>query len=158
MLDESPSDLAAPAAIRPAHDRVIPPGSARAQAFLAPDAALVAAEDLAFTMAVALRGHGHLGNVLTHVGGDWIRIERALLGLLRPQLPDGGYLLLSPLQQNLLEIFCAERGTTGKIARPFLDALLHRLLAPEAARQVLDMLDGLHLLACILHRRRRRRG
>ncbi len=84
--------------------------------------------DLVYTAVVMFRSHSHMNNVLTHLcGGQWERIGQALHVILNPlaTLND-----LSPLAQNLVELMCADRGITGRILKPYFQALLAKVLPP----------------------------
>lgn len=83
------------------------------------------------TATAVFRNHPHINNVMTHIcRGRWERIEQALGIILNPlaTLND-----LSPLAQNIVELICAERGTTGRILKPYFHALLARVLPPRTA-------------------------
>lgn len=69
------------------------------------------------TLVTRLRKHPHLNNVLTHIArGRWDRIEAALMTIFSaPNSPAS----LSPLARNLVDLLWAERGVTGRIAKPF---------------------------------------
>jgi hypothetical protein len=82
-------------------------------------------------LAIAFRNHPHLNNVLTHIGlGHWDRIERALAEIFSPATGGAG---TSPLAGNLSELLWAERGITGRIAKPFLLAFCQATVPAAAA-------------------------
>lgn len=91
-------------------------------------------ELLAETLSGALRRHPHLGNVLTHISrARWARVDEALLPLLNPHR---NRLDVGPLTQNLLELICDNRGTTGRIMQPFFRAFLARHVTRDEAAQI----------------------
>lgn len=91
-------------------------------------------ELLAETLSGAFRRHPHLGNVLTHISSArWARVDEALLPLLNPYRDS---FEVSPLTQNLLELICDNRGTTGRIMQPFFRAFLAKHVTSDKAEQI----------------------
>lgn len=88
-------------------------------------------EDLVRTVVAAFRSQPHVNNVLTHLcGGKWERVGQSLHITLNPlaTLND-----LSPLDENLIELTCAERGVTGRMLKPYFHALLAKAEPPRTA-------------------------
>lgn len=86
-------------------------------------------EGLVRTAVAAFRFQPHVNNVLTHLcGGKWELIRQALHIILNPlaTLND-----LSPLDENIVELLCAERGVTGRILKPYFYALLAKVEPPQ---------------------------
>lgn len=105
--------------------------------------ASVAVDELAFRVLATFRAHPHINNVLTHIsGGNWSRIERALRVLLDVSAP--GFARL-PLETNLLDLMCAERGVTGRIMTPYVDDVLRRIVGPHQARRLIRHLTTLFI-------------
>ena len=101
------------------------------------------AGELPFRMLVAFRVHPHLSNVLTHISGaNWAKVEGSLKSILDPAATSGG---LSPLAQNIIELMCADRGITGRIMKPYFHAVLHALLEPNRAAQLILHITTLFL-------------
>lgn len=100
----------------------------------------VAIDELTFRMAAAFRVHPHISNVLTHIsGGDWLKIERALGALFDLSQPGGRR---SPIEANLLDLMCAERGVTGRIMKPYTGEVLSRIVGPRLAELLIQNLTG----------------
>ncbi len=79
----------------------------------------------------AFRAHGHICNVMTHIsGGHWDRVEDALRLILDPR---AGRSDLTPLAENIVELLSADAGVTGRIAKPYFETLMARLLPADAA-------------------------
>ena len=98
--------------------------------------------DLAFRIFAAFRAHSHISNVLTHISrSNWKHVEGALNVILDPATTSDG---LSPLTRNILDLMCADRGITGRILKPYFHAVLHRLLGPTGARQMIGHIEALH--------------
>lgn len=92
------------------------------------------AELLAETLSSALRRHRHLGNVMTHISSArWPRVDEALAPLFNPY---NECLKVGPLTQNLLELICDNRGTTGRIMQPFFRSFLARNFTIDEAEQI----------------------
>lgn len=97
--------------------------------------------DLAFILVAALRQHGHIGNVLTHISGtNWTKVEQALRSILDP---DVGSQALSPLAQNIIELIGGDRGVTGRITKPYLRTVLGRVLGIDGATRLMQRVNGL---------------
>jgi hypothetical protein len=100
-------------------------------------------EELAFITLAVFRAHPHISNVLTHISrADWAMIERSLASILDPATKSG---TLSPLEQNIIDLMCADRGISGRILKPYFHALLHRLLDPRHAERIIRHVDLLFL-------------
>jgi hypothetical protein len=92
------------------------------------------AADLALTMVANFRAHPHVCNVMTHIsGGNWTKVEKAMAAILDVTRTDAE---LSKLATNIVDLICAERGTTGRILKPFFARLLTAYLPAAAAREV----------------------
>lgn len=103
----------------------------------------ISVDELAFRMLVALRVHPHLGNVLTHVSGaDWTRVERSLKAILDSATTSDS---LSPLERNMVDLICADRGITGRIMKPYFHAALNRVLERDHAERLIRHLNALFL-------------
>lgn len=99
--------------------------------------------ELAFRIFATFRGHSHINNVLTHISrAKWVEVENSLNSILDPATTSDG---LSPLEENIVDLMCAERGVTGKILRPYFHAVLHRLLEPQRAERLIRHIDALFL-------------
>ena len=86
-------------------------------------------DELSEAVAVSFRHHPHLNNVMTHVsGGRWERIRDALRRLFDPETEPAG---LNGLEQNVLELICAERGPTGRILKPYFLEIVQRRAEPS---------------------------
>src|SRR5450759_2569701 len=91
--------------------------------------------ELAFRVLVAFRVHPHLSNVLTHISGaNWAKVERSLNSIFDLATPSGS---LSPLDQNIIDLMCADRGVTGRILKPYFHAVLRRVLEPNHAERLI---------------------
>ena len=99
--------------------------------------------ELAFRVLVAFRVHPHLSNVLTHISGaSWARVERSLNSIFDLATTSGS---LSPLEQNIIDLMCADRGITGRIMKPYLQAVLRRVLEPDQAERLIRHINALFL-------------
>jgi len=97
--------------------------------------------ELAFGMCCAFRAHPHLNNVLTHISrANWPSLEHSLRRILDPATTGEG---LSPLEQNLLDLMCADRGITGRILKPYFRAVLYNLLEPGRADRIIGHIQSL---------------
>ena len=128
-----------------------PPGAVLRREFPpeAPGARAVAAHpelsiaELAFRVRVAFRVHPHLSNVLTHISGaNWANVEQSLNALFDVATTSGS---LSPLEQNIVDLMCADRGITGRIMKPYFHAVLRRVLEPDRAERLIRHIDTLFL-------------
>lgn len=90
-------------------------------------------EQLSFALIARLRGHGHLCNVLTHVGaGNWRAIEQAIATILRPRARPSEF---NPIVRNIVELICDGRGVTGPIMRAvFFDTVAKEAGAERTAQ------------------------
>jgi hypothetical protein len=94
----------------------------------------VDARTLAAVILAVFRSDGHICNVLTHISGaHWDQVEQALRSILDRQGTAAG---LTPLARNIVDLLCADRGTTGRIVRPCFETLLARLLTPGSAAEM----------------------
>jgi uncharacterized protein (DUF2249 family) len=99
--------------------------------------------ELAFRVLVAFRLHPHLSNVLTHISGaNWAKMERSLNSIFDLTTPSGS---LSALDQNIVDLMCADRGITGRIMKPYFQAVLRRVLEPDHAQRLIRHIDALFL-------------
>lgn len=99
--------------------------------------------ELAFRIFAAFRAHPHISNVLTHIShARWTEVERALNTILDPTASADA---LSPLEQNIVDLMCAERGVTGKILKPYFHAVLFRLTEPSGAQRLILQIEILFL-------------
>lgn len=99
--------------------------------------------ELAFRIFAAFRAHPHINNVLTHIArANWVQVERSLNRILDPATASNR---LSSLEQNMIDLMCAERGTTGKILKPYFHAALHRILEPRDAERLMRHVENLFL-------------
>ena len=99
--------------------------------------------ELAFRVLVAFRVHPHLSNVLTHISGaNWAKVERSLNSILDLATTSGS---LSPLEQNIIDLMCADRGITGRIMKPYFHAVLRRVLEPDRAERLIRHINALFL-------------
>ncbi len=99
--------------------------------------------DLAFAVYASFRAHPHINNVLTHISrANWTRLEQSLRSILDLTTPSDG---LSPLEQNIVDLMCADRGTTGKILRPYFHGVLRKVLEPDQADRMIRHVDFLFL-------------
>ena len=128
-----------------------PPGAVLPREFPpeAPEARAVAARpelsiaELAFRVRVAFRVHPHLSNVLTHISGaNWANVEQSLNAIFDVATKSGS---LSPLEQNIVDLMCADRGITGRIMKPYFHAVLRGVLAPDRAERLIRHIDTLFL-------------
>jgi len=100
-------------------------------------------DELAFRTLALFRAHPHINNVLTHISrADWAMIERSLASILDPSTTSG---TLSPLEQNIIDLMCADRGISGRILKPYFHALLHRFLEPRQAERIIRHVELLFL-------------
>jgi hypothetical protein len=106
--------------------------------------------ELAFRIFAAFRAHPHINNVLTHISrADWTGLERSLGIILDlATTPDN----LSSLEQNIIDLMCADRGITGRILKPYFHAVLHKLLDSQRAERLIR-----HIQALFRELERRRR-
>lgn len=103
----------------------------------------LSSDQLAFMMRVALRVHPHLSNVLTHISGaNWAKVERSLNAILDPATTSDS---LSPLEQNMVDLICADRGITGRIMKPCFHGFLRGVLEPDHAARLIRHIDALFL-------------
>ncbi len=99
--------------------------------------------ELAFTVYACFRAHPHINNVLTHISGaNSKRLEHALRSILDLTTPSD---TLSPLERNIVDLMCAERGITGKILRPHFHGVLRKVLQPDRADRIIRHIDFLFL-------------
>jgi hypothetical protein len=105
--------------------------------------------ELAFRIYAAFRAHPHICNVLTHISrARWDEVERSINALLDPATTIDD---LSPLGENILDLMVAERGTTGKILKPYFHTVLHGLLDPLRAERLIRHVEAVFLdLECRL--------
>jgi len=86
-------------------------------------------DDLVRTSVIAFRYHPHINNVMTHIcRAQWDRIEQALYVIFNPVVRHAD---LSPLAVNIVELLDAERGTTGRILKPYFHSVLAKRLSQE---------------------------
>lgn len=102
-------------------------------------------DDMAFALVARLRGHGHLCNVLTHIGsGNWRAIERAIASILRPRTRASD---LGAIARNIVQLIADGRGVTGPIMRSvFFDAVGGEAgvgQAKRAKRKIARLRDGM---------------
>lgn len=99
--------------------------------------------DLAFGIYATFRSHPHISNVLTHISrARWIEVEQSIASILDPATTSDD---LSPLGRNIVDLMVAERGTTGKILKPYFHAILHKLLEPHRAERLIRHVEALFL-------------
>ena len=99
--------------------------------------------ELAFRVRVAFRVHPHLSNVLTHISGaNWAKVEQSLNSIFDVTTTSGS---LSSLEQNIVDLMCADRGITGRIMKPYFHAVLRRVLEPDRAERLIRHIDTLFL-------------
>jgi hypothetical protein len=97
--------------------------------------------EIAFRIFATFRAHPHISNVLTHISrADWPGVERALNRILDLATTGEDF---SPLEHNIIDLMCAERGVTGKILRPYFHAVLHKLLPRNRAERLIGHVDAL---------------
>lgn len=119
----------------------VSPATAKAPAISAGASDSPAIDDLAFSLVAALHRHPHLSNVLTHISrSSWPRIEHTLRVILDPATQHRD---LTPLARNMLDLMVAERGDTGRIFKPYFDALLTALAGPNKAATLLSRIHRL---------------
>lgn len=97
--------------------------------------------ELAFGIFADFRAHPHISNVLTHISrSDWTGLERSLGIILDlSTTPDK----LSPLEQNIVDLMCADRGITGRILKPYFHAGLYKRLDSLRAEQLFRHIQAL---------------
>lgn len=90
-------------------------------------------DEMTFALIARFRGHGHLCNVLSHIGsGNWRTIEQAIASILRPRARSSN---LNAIARNILELVADGRGTTGPIMRSaFFAAIAGEVGAKQAKR------------------------
>lgn len=99
--------------------------------------------ELAFRIYAVFRAHPHISNVLTHISrAKWPEVEQALNLILDAATTSDR---LSPLEQNVIDLMCAERGITGKILKPYFHGVLYRLLERNHAERLIRHVEGLFL-------------
>lgn len=97
--------------------------------------------ELAFRVLVAFRAHPHLSNVLTHISGaNWAKTERSLGSILGFATTSDS---LSPLEKNIVDLMCADRGITGQIMKPYFHAVLRRVLEPDRTERLIRRITAL---------------
>ncbi len=97
---------------------------------------------LAFRMVAAFRAHSHVNNVLTHISrGNWVAVEQSLRRIFDPVTTGA---ILSPLEQNLVDLMHAERGVTGRVLKPFFRDRLGQFLEAEQVEKVCAHVEGLY--------------
>lgn len=115
------------------------PGTSRSRGAKA--RAALSTEQLAFRTLAAFRAHPHITNVLTHISrANWALVERSLNRILDVTTTSDS---LSPLEQNIVDLMCGNRGTTGRIFNPYFHAILHRVLEPDRAERLIGHIDAL---------------
>lgn len=96
---------------------------------------------LASFLTIAFRFHGHVGNVLTHISrANWERVEQALTTILSPYAKNERR--LSPLEDNIAELLCADRGVSGRLARRYFEALLDAKLPADRAKLITEAVEA----------------
>jgi len=91
-------------------------------------------DELVLALIAALRGHGHLCNVLTHVGlGNWRAIEQAIVSILRPGTRARE---LNAIARNIVELLVDGRGVTGPIMRDVFFAAMVAEAGPDRSRRL----------------------
>jgi len=99
--------------------------------------------ELAFRVRVAFRVHPHLSNVLTHISSaNWANVEQSLNSIFDPATTSGS---LSPLDQNIVDLMCADRGITGRIMKPYFHAVLRSVLEPDQVERLVRHINALSL-------------
>lgn len=97
--------------------------------------------ELAFRTLAAFRAHPHVSNVLTHISGaNWAKVEQSLNRILDVTTTSN---TLSPLEQNIVDLMCGDRGTTGRIFKPYFHAILLRVLEPDRAERLIGHIYAL---------------
>ncbi|MBX9648119.1 MAG: hypothetical protein K2X57_13815 [Xanthobacteraceae bacterium] len=100
-------------------------------------------DELAFKTFAAFRAHPHISNVLTHnSGANWVRVERSLNRFLDLATASDG---LSPLEQNIIDLTCADRGITSRIMKPYFHTVLHKILQLDHAERLIRHVETLFL-------------
>ncbi len=100
-------------------------------------------DELAFAVYASFQAHPHINNVLTHISrANSTRLEQSLRSILDLTTPSDR---LSPLEQNIVDLMCADRGTTGKILRPYFHSVLRKVLQPDQADRMIRHVDFLFL-------------
>ncbi len=118
-----------------------PPGTPERHSVAArPDPSIA---ELALRVLVSFRVHPHLGNVLTHISGaNWGKVERSLNSIFDLATTSGS---LSPLDQNMIDLMCADRGITGRIMKPHFRGVLRRVLEPDHTERLIRHITALFL-------------
>ncbi len=99
--------------------------------------------DLVEILVAVLRRHPHIGNVINHIcGGRWGDVDQVLRVILDPRTTCND---MSPLAENVLELLWAERGTTGRILKPYFRSLLNKLLPADPASRLCAHVSSLSL-------------
>ncbi len=107
------------------------------------DVAEMPASKLAAVVVAHFRAHSHICNVMTHISGArWDKVEEAIGVILDPC---AGKLQMTPLAENIVDLLCAERGVTGRIAKPYFEALLIRLLPADVAARTSARVASRHI-------------
>jgi hypothetical protein len=97
---------------------------------------------LTFALVAKFRGHGHLCNVLTHVGsGNWRAIEQSIATILRPRARAAR---LGVIDRNIVELVAGGRGITGPIMRSVFFDTVAREAGAQDARRIRRKIAGLH--------------
>jgi hypothetical protein len=100
-------------------------------------------KELAFRSVAALRAHPHVSNVLTHISSaKWDKVEQSLATILDLTTTSSS---LSLLEENIIDLMCADRGVTGKLLKPYFRTLLYKLLEPHEAKQIIHHTEVLFL-------------
>lgn len=100
---------------------------------------------LASLVVTHFRAHGHVNNVMTHISGArWDRIEDELCIILDTENKGPK---LTPLAENLVELLYAERCVTGRIVKPYFEALLAGLLPAGVAIEISAHIECLYRAA-----------
>ena len=98
-------------------------------------------DGLSFALIARLRGHGHLCNVLTHVGsGNWRAIEQSIASILRPRARVSH---LDAIARNIVELVTDGRGTTGPIMHAVFYETVTRETGAEQAKRIKRKIDRL---------------
>jgi hypothetical protein len=94
-----------------------------------PSCAASGHRDLATSVVAAIRRPPHIGNVLTHISrSNWDAVDIALRLIFNAATAPED---LTPLARNIVDLMCGDRGTTGRIMKPYFHELLSLLLAPD---------------------------
>ena len=92
---------------------------------------------LTFALVAKFRGHGHLCNVLTHVGsGNWRAIEQSIATILHPRARAAR---LGVIDRNIVE-----RGITGPIMQSVFFDTVAREAGAQDAKRIKRKIAGLH--------------